>query len=371
MTHPLTFAVGDGTWTVDVSADKRVPLVRAESAEPTASPRELVRAALEKPIGLNVPLHKALTPDDHVAVVLDERLPHLDELLAELLAHLHGGGVEGSAVAVVVPPSGSQPWIDELPDELDDIHVEVHDPTDVRKVAFLGMSPTGRKIYLNRTLVEADFVVVLSGRRFGPWGGCDGAELAVFPALSNADTLGGVSTAASRKEEAAEVAYMLGTPCFVQVIEGPGNNVAEIVAGIGPATKDGAKRQKARWAGRVDEKVDLVIVGAGGSERVDEAAFALAVRNGLKCLAPGGRLVVLTDAADSVASAGPPWAAGDEDESPQVFVGSGWDEEKVESLAAIPLGSERELARLVAAAERVLVLPDAYKLRVQVGERGA
>lgn len=365
MSSPITFPVGDGTWEVDVPADKRVPVVRAETAEPAASPRELVRAALESPFGLNVPLRQALTPDDRVVVVLDERLPHLGELLAEVLLHLHGGGVEASAVSVVVPPSESQPWIDDLPDELDDIHVEVHDPTDVRKVAFLGMSPTGRKVYLNRTLVEADFVVVLSGRQFGAWGGLAGAEGSIFPALSNADTLGGVSTAVSRKEEAEAVAYMLGTPCFVQVIEGPGDTVAEVVAGIGAASKEGRRRQKARWACRVEEKADLVIVGAGGSERAGESEFAVAVHNGKKCLAAGGRLVILTDADDSLVPVAPPW--GESEESVQVFVGSGWDDERVEGLAAIPLGSERELARLIAAAERVVVLPDAYKVRVQVG----
>lgn len=365
MSSPLTFPVGDGTWTVDVPADKRVPVVRTESSEPTASPRELVRAALESPIGLNVPLHKALTPDDRVAVVLDERLPHLGELLAEVLSHLHGGGVEAAAVSVVVPPSESQPWIDDLPDELDDIHVEVHDPTDVRKVAFLGMSSTGRKVYLNRTLVEADFVVVLSGRRFAAWGGLDGAEGSIFPALSNAETLGGVSTAATRKEEAEAVAYMLGTPCFVQIIEGPGDTVAEVVAGIGTASKEGRKRQKARWACQVDEKADLVIVGAGGS-RIKWADILTAAANGLKCLADDGRLVILTDLPEDQIADRPPWA--DDDASVTVFVGAEWDEERYGSLdIGHHLGSERELARLIAAAERVVVLPDAYKVRVQVG----
>lgn len=365
MSSPLHFPVGDGTWAVDVPADKRVPVARGDADAPTASAAELLAAALANPVGLNVPLRQALTPDDRVAVVLDERVPRLNDLLAGLMAELHAANVPTAAVTVVVPPTDSQGWIDELPDELDDLHVEIHEPTDVKKVAFLGMSADGRKVYLNRTLVEADFAIVLSGRKFSAWGGYEGAEGAVFPTLSNAETLGGISTAASRKEEAEAVAYQLGTPFFVQVIEGPGDTVAEVVAGIGSATKDGAKRQKARWGCRVTEPADLVIVGAGG-ERVGEAEFALAVANGRKCLAADGRLVILTDAGDSVLSAAPPW-----DDPEHVFVGSGWDEEKLEALGVIRLGSERELARLVAAAERVVVLPDAYKMRVRVGEPAA
>lgn len=363
MSAPLHFAVGGNTWTVDVPADKRVPVAQGETTAPTAEPRELLRAALAKPIGLNVPLRQAFTPDDHVAVVLDERIPHLNELLTELFAELQAGQVPLSAVTVILPPTASEAWTDDLPDELGDIHVETHNPTDVKKLAFLGMSPSGRKVYLNRTLVEAEFVIVLTGRRFSAWGGYEGAEAAIFPALSNAETLGGVSTAASRKEEAEGVAFQLGTPFFVQVIEGPGDNVAEVIAGIGTATTDGRKRQKARWGCKVREKADLVIVGTG---RVNEAEFATAVVNGRKCLVDGGRLAILTDATDSVLSANPPWG---EDE--QVFIGSGWDEEKLEALGVIRLGSERELARLIAAAERVVVLPDAYKMKVQVGEPAA
>jgi nucleotide-binding universal stress UspA family protein len=367
MSHPLSFPVGDRTWAVDVPAEKRVPLAPAEAPAPSAGPRELMRAALERPIGLNVPLRQALTPEDRVAVVLDDAIPHRNDLLAELVAHLNTAGVEPAAVTVVVPPSESQPWIDELPDELDDLNVEVHDPTDPRKLAFLGTTTAGRKVYLNRTLVGADFVVTLTGRRFAAWGGYEGAEAALFPTLSDAETLGGVSTAASRKTEAEEVAYQLGTPFFVQVIEGEGDGVAEVVAGIGSASREGAKRQKARWGWTANERADLVIVGAGGSDRLTPAGFAVAVANGWKCLAPDGRLVILTDADDSVVSAVPTW----EDTAP-VFIGCGWSEERVEGLHATKLGSERELGRLIAAAVRVAVLPDAYKIRVTVaGERGA
>ena len=41
----------------------------------------------------------------------------------------------------------------------------------------------GRRLYLNRTLVDADFVVVLSGRDYDPLTGYAGAEAAIFPAL--------------------------------------------------------------------------------------------------------------------------------------------------------------------------------------------
>jgi hypothetical protein len=99
---------------------------------------------------------------------------------------------------------------------------------------------------------------------------------------------------------------------------------------------------------------------------VGENEFTAAVLNGRQCLTPGGRLVILTDATDAVVSAAVPW--GDPE---HVFIGSGWGEESLDTFGVIPLGSVKELGRLVAAAERVVVLPDAYKMSVQVGgERG-
>jgi hypothetical protein len=141
------------------------------------------------------------------------------------------------------------------------------------------------------------------------------------------------------------------------------------VAGVGSASTDGAKRQKARWGCRVAEKADLVIVGAGGG-RVTWADFLTAAANGQKCLADGGRLVILTTLPEDQIADRPPWADGED--ALTVFVGADWDEERYGALdIGHHLGSERELARLIAAAERVIALPDAYKMRVRIGERPA
>ena len=51
---------------------------------PLADPTAAVRAALDAPLHYP-PLRRALTPDDHVAVLVDEDLPHLARLLVPLL----------------------------------------------------------------------------------------------------------------------------------------------------------------------------------------------------------------------------------------------------------------------------------------------
>ena len=68
------------------------------------------------------------------------------------------------------------------------MRTEIHDPADRRKLAYLATTGAGRRVYLNRTLVDADFVIVLSGRDYDPLTGYAGAEVAVFPALSDEET---------------------------------------------------------------------------------------------------------------------------------------------------------------------------------------
>ncbi len=358
----VEFPVAGGTWSVNVPDAKRVPLAGTPAVS-VADPRELVRLALASPIGLDVPLYRGLTPDDRVAVVLDETLPHRDDLLSEVLAHLDQASVPGDAVTVILPPGASEAWIDQLPDHLDDIHTEVHDPADPRKVAFLGPILGGRNVYLNRTLVEADFIIVLSGRRFDA-GGVGGAEGSLFPPLSNADTLQEAGTPAGWRAEAKDIAWRLGTPCFVQILEGPGGGIAEVIAGIGKeATNHGEERQRALWERTTAEQADLVVIGVNGG-RIGPAEFATAIANASTALAPDGRLVLITDVPFDRIGQAFLWLSGSDEA--RVFVASGWDADKLDGLGVIPLGSERELARLIESAERVILLPDAEKVRVNM-----
>src|SRR5579875_303305 len=214
-----------------------------------ADPAAAVRAALEEPHAFPA-LRHALTPDDHVAIVLDEELPHLAELLVPLLEHIHSAGVAPECVTLLCPQSSSrQEWIDELPDEFQDVHVEICNPDDRCRMAYLATTQYGKRLYLNRTLVEADQIVVLSGRRYDPLFGYGGAEGSLYPALSDRETRQemsqcvnlGVPEAAPwpARKAATETAWLLGAPFFVQVIESVGDGVAQVVAGTAESSREG------------------------------------------------------------------------------------------------------------------------------------
>jgi hypothetical protein len=409
MTIPIELGVGPDTWTVHVPPEKLLRLQRATlpvsgTDARRGSPRELVLAALDTPIGIDAPVRKAVTPDDKVAVVLDEGLPHIPELLAGLLDHLAPAGIAPEAVTVVVPAGGDQSWVDGLPDEYADLHVETHDPENEQKLEYVDTTKAGRRVYLNRTLTDADFKVVLTGRRYDPAAGHGGAEAALFPALSNGETraafVGQFSLAPpaavpnALRAEAGEVAWLLGTPVFVQVIEGPGDTIAEVVAEFRthpPANAtEGARRQDARWRFTAPEPAGLVVAAVGGDpRRVTFQDLAHALATAARCCQPGGRVALLSAAnpplgegadllraADDPARAGKPLGKRKPDDWPaaalwsdaagraSLFVAAGWADEVTEELFATPLHAAAEVQRLIDAADRVLVIPDAHKTAV-------
>lgn len=403
MTAPLELTVGRDKWSLTVPEGRLIRLSRAVSPQAAdRTPRELVLAALESPVGLDAPVHRAVTPDDHVAIVLDENLPHVAAVLTGVLEHLKAGGIDPVAVTVLLPPGEhASPWIDALPDEFADLTVETHDPESQPKRAYLATTKAGRRVYLNRTLAEADFVLTLTGRRFDPTTGHAGAEAAIFPTFSDGETLAGFvgqfTTEAPgdntpTRTEAAEVVWLLGLPVFVQVIEGPGESVAEVVAGLPASTADGVKRHDDRWRTTVAERPDLVIAAVSDDPaRTTFADFAWAASAAARVVQPDGRVVVLSTAAprlgegaellrqaddagrmEKVLHKRKPddwptaalWATAAERAS--LFVAAGWSDDLIEELFATPVRSAAEVQRLIDAADRVLVVPDAQKTLIEV-----
>ena len=398
----MELAVGQGVWSVEVPPGKAVPLKRAAiPSVPTAGGRELVRAALEKPYGFE-PMRRALTPDDRVTVVLDPELPEAAELLAGVLDHLRSAGVGPAAVTVLTPPGGRQEWIDDLPDEYADVTAETHDPADRAKLAYLATTKAGRRVYLNRTLVEADFNVLLTGRGYDPVTGYAGADAAVFPGLADeelrAATAAGVTGEAPTdvSAEAHEIAWLLGTPFLVQVIEGAGGTAQEVVAGLLDSGAEGVRRQDARWRGTVAAEPDLVIATVSGEAgRVTFLDLAKAAACGARVVKKGGRVVALTDAAPALGEGaellrrqdGPQraykrlaalkpadWAAAHlwayAAKRASLVLASGYEDEVAEELWATPIAKPSELQRLVDAADAVLVVPDAHRSMVTVEDKG-
>jgi hypothetical protein len=321
-------------------------------AASAGSPRELVRTAMEHPVGFG-PLRTALTPDDRIAIVLDEHLPNAAELLAGVLDHLATVPILPTAVTVVTPSGESQGWVDDLPDEYAEIVAEVHVPGDRQKIAYLAATEDAEPIYVNRTVVEADAVIVLAGVRFAGGKTVRAAD-ALFPALA------GINPDAKEDAEDPEprdVLWKLGSALLVQIIPGL-NGIHAVVAGLPPSAEEAQRVLAARWAVPVPEQPDAVIAVAASDDFAD---LTRAMKVAVKTVSDGGRVVLLGSGTwDDIRPYRRAWAAAAE--KCRLYVG-GTLGELADDLSADAISSPSELARLANAATRLLVLQDALRER--------
>jgi nickel-dependent lactate racemase len=403
MRVPITYGRHDASLEVP---DHALITSRAAAAPvPLTNPGIALLAALDQPLDYPA-LRRALTPDDHVVVVVDERLPRLTALLVPLLEYLVSAGVGPASITLLcLPPSTRQPWIEELPEDLEDVTCEVHDPTDRRHCSFV-TTRGSKPLLFNRTAVDAAQLVVLSGRRYDPLLGYGGGAGILYPALADqsarAEAIERLTLDAPGAQpwpahtEAGEVAWLLGAPFFVQVIEGAGDSVASIIGGAAPSLDEGQRRLDALWRHVVPRQADLVVATISGDPtRQGFADLADAVSCAVRVVKPGGKIVLLSEAgftadeaSELLRGAGDPesavrefvrrqdidlrsawlWASAARQAS--VLLLSNMPTESVRGLFSTPIGSLAEVQQLVEQSASCLVLNDAHKT-LAVVETGA
>lgn len=392
--------VGRSRWALAVPDGDLIPLASASRA-PVRDARAAVFEALDHPMGFE-PFRRALTPDDRIALVVDESLPRLPDLIAGVLEYLAGAGIPPSAVTAISPPGSGQHWINDLPDTMADLQTEVHQPADRNKLSYLAATKEGHRIYLNRTLVDADQAVILSGRGYDPLLGYSGGVGSVYPGMADAESVRSLVPKLSPQTlpdgswpvhaEALEVAWLLGSPFFVQVIEGTGDEIAGVVAGFADTAGEGADRLNDRWKAAAGEAADTVVVTLSGDpERHDFAALARAAATGARVVKPGGTVIILSEADPDIgraadvlrrtdeppeavkvlfrekpADAGPAvqwaWAAG----RAKLYLASEIRPTTVEEMFATPLSGPKDVQALLDAGGRTLIVPDAHKSWITV-----
>jgi nickel-dependent lactate racemase len=388
---------------LEVAAENVVALRRDAPAPALADPTAAVKIALEEPLDFP-PLRRALTPDDHIAIFVDEQLPDVARLLVPILEHVCSAGVSTEAITLLcVPPSSGQPWLEDLPDAFQDVHVEVHQPGDRRKLSYLAATKHGRRIYLNRSAVDADQLILLTRRAYDPVRGSTGAVEALYPGLSDEATqqeafaqLYGTAAAGDAQHtvqrDAAEVAWLLGAPFLVQVIAGIGNDIAHVLAGTVQSSAEGQRLLAARWAVTADRPADVVVAGIGGDpETITTEDIARAFLTAANVVKPGGRIALLTEMtpilgpsfellrqcdqpAEAVQlilnerpvdlAAGFMWASAAR--RARLYLLSGLTADVAEELFVTPLERAPEAQRLLGSDVSCVLLPDAHKVHASI-----
>lgn len=397
----LEIPIGRSIWTVEVNPATQVRLQSPESGAVITNPKQALKQALENPLRFET-LKRALTPDDRVAVIVDDQLPFLSELITGLLEYLSGCGIEPSRVTVVSPSGSSQLWIDSLPDVWADVVAEVHDPADRQKQCYLATTEAGRRVYLNRTVIDADAVIILSGRGYSSLLGYSGAEGLIYPNLTDNETLSSLygqlssETVSNRalvaQQESQEISWLLGCPFLIQVIVGEGDTLTDIISGLLETSRDGEQLLNKRWASTIPQKVDAVIATLSGDANLHGfTQLSQAALNASRLLNANGKLILLTESDTSLSEGAEIFRRVDEPiealqqalkskvhdfeavfqwaracTDAQIYLASEIRPDIVEEIFATPIGSPRDVERLLEGCSSWAYLPDAHKSQVVV-----
>jgi nickel-dependent lactate racemase len=388
---------------IEIPKEQQIAVRRHPVAPPLADVAAAVAQALASPHEFP-PLHKALTPDDHVAIAVDEELPNLPLLLVPILEHLVKAHITPDAITLLTTESGAHDWIQQLPGCYSAMKCEEHDPHHREKLSYLATTKKGRRVYLNRTAVDADQLIVLSRRFYDPLLGHGGAEGVIYPGLSDTQTRKQMFANLSMdvpgneawplRQEAAEVAWLLGAPFFVQVIEGAGEGVSDVLAGAVASSAEGQRLLDRRWRVEIEEPAEVVVATVSHSPRrqgLESLARALACAS--RVVKRGGRIVALSSGSvhssafseflrKNRSPAGvlaqlreqpaPTWAAAFEwakaADAAKLYLCTTLAGDVVEELFATPLAGTDEIQRVIGSA-RCVFLPDADRTMADVRAR--
>lgn len=294
------------------------PFAELESAEFLSNVRQALVSPLEFP-----DLAHSVVVGDHVTIVVEPGVPRSRDIVEAAAEQLIAGGVApdditvlhvdgellqgarvrggaalaavGEAGAATSAPSG----------ELRALRTERHDPADRGKLSYLGNTRSGRPVYLNRLITDADMVVVVGCYRGPETWAYRGVYGGLYPTFSDTDTLQRFRNAhlldrddeafAKSQQEIELVGWQSGVQATVQVVPGPGGRAAVVVGEIRAVERRAAEAWNALWSATFAAKADLVVATLGGAASQAWSDFGRALNGALQVVDDGGAIALCTE----------------------------------------------------------------------------
>ncbi|MBA4018678.1 MAG: hypothetical protein C0483_16045 [Pirellula sp.] len=301
------------------------PFAELESAEFVAHLRQALASPLEFP-----DLAHSVVVGDHVTIVVEPGVPRSRDIVEAAAEQLIAGGValeditvlhvdgemlqgaqvRGAAALVAVGESGGTSASTSaeqhmLRSEPRVLRTERHDPADRGKLGYLGNTRSGRPVYLNRLLTDADMVVAIGCYRGPESWAYRGVYGALYPTFSdtaalqrfrNAHLLDNEAEAFPKSQQEVElVGWQSGVQATVQVIPGPGGKAAVVAGEIQAVARKAAASWSAMWSETFASRADLVVAALGGEAAQTWNDVGRALAGALQVVDDGGAIALCTE----------------------------------------------------------------------------
>lgn len=305
-----TLRYGDGQqFEIDLEASRLAG--RNRPPEPATDFASEIRQQLAAPLDFP-PLELAVVPDDRIVIALDRHTPGAAEIIAAVWSVLEHRSIKPQDVSILQPASWKADKLADprvaLPDAVcRSMHWTIHDATDKKREGYLANSANGERIYLDREVIDADFVLPIGAVGFDPLLGFRSASSAIFPGLSNVDSMAkarGQDHAELRPEDDRplrqlqdEVAWLLGVQFGIQVLPSVGGQPAGVICGaLEPTTSAARKWLKQNWFVEQPQRCELVVAAVDTDVTgTSWEQLGVALQTARNLVQRGGKIVLLTN----------------------------------------------------------------------------
>lgn len=307
----------------DVEVSVRVPEENlAWLADPRqADPKdmaEVVRASLSSPLGSRA-LKDLVTPGSKIAVAVDGPQGHfsMNGVLELLLDELRNAGVSTNDVDVIAATGAHsiiKGQVDGIASSLKAGKIASNDPRD-GEFDDLGTTSFGTKVQINRSFARADLKIIVSSFAIDWLSGYKGGPTCIMPGICNYNSLVQNSRLALQRDaiigpanlqknpvylDSRESATMAGVTFSLIVLPDREGRIHAAFSGSPEESFERAADMASKiYLYRAPERVDLLLVGAGGRPSDSSLLDACdAVFNAEEMIDEGGRIVIVAECGD-------------------------------------------------------------------------
>lgn len=303
-----------------------IKVLRYRPAEPLEDPGAAIRDLLESPIGCPPLRDLAAGRRSACIAVCDITRPVPNALiLQQLLPVLHEAGIRQEDVLILVATGLHRPNLGQELDEVlgpeicRDYRVANHAGDRIEEHVYLGESPRGVPIYIDRRYVEADLKITLGLIEPHFMAGYSGGRKLICPGLAALETVrvwhsprflehpqarAGCLEGNPVHEENTWIARRAGCDFIVNVVLDEKRRVVHAVAGdMEAAFATGVRLVERMVRDTVPEPVDIVVTSSAGYPL--DATFYQSVKGMVAAepiVRPGGTVILATEISEGIGS---------------------------------------------------------------------
>ena len=320
--YSLRYGRDQISFTIDphIEATRIIPSVIPPAEDQMAE----IERAIYTPIGFN---WSTLSGVETVGIAINDKtrpVPH-KYMLPPLLKRLKNSGISNGNIHLFIAtgthtPMQKDEFLQVVPEEiLANYTIETHDCDDNSNLEFLGKSPAGTPVWVNRKYFKSDLKVVVGNIEPHHFMGFSGGNKSASIGLTSRQTINqnhsflmddrsrlGVYADNPMRQDVEEIGRMIGVSLAVNAILNDQKQIVHGFVGDPLGVMAAGYPQSARLCQiPVYGKYDLVIASAGGYPKdINLYQAQKALTNASLITRDGGTVVLLTECIEGVGSQG-------------------------------------------------------------------